>query len=121
MTRYRYALGQAGEAVAVQYFKTHGYRILARNFRTQFGEVDVIVQPMDAPDLVVIVEVKTYRTLRIDPIWSITKKKYQRLVHMATVYQGLNQCDDCQFRFDLVLVKDGGVYRHIVAIEPPPS
>ena len=121
MTRYRYQLGQAGEGVAVQYLQSTGYRILARNFRTQFGEVDVIVQPVDQPDLVVIVEVKTYHTNHVDPVWSITPKKYQRLVHMATVYQGIHQCEDVQFRFDLVLVKAGAVYRHIEAIEPPPN
>ena len=121
MTRYRYQLGQAGEGVAVQYLQSNGYRILARNFRTQFGEVDVIVQPVDQPDLVVIVEVKTYHTNHVDPVWSITPKKYQRLVHMATVYQGIHQFEDVQFRFDLVLVKAGAVYRHIEAIEPPPN
>lgn len=52
------ATGPAGERAAVKHLKKQGYRILAKNLRNRFGEVDVLAL---APDgcTVVIVEVKS--------------------------------------------------------------
>ena len=35
-------IGERGEAIAVRYLQQLGYRILARNFRYQKGEIDII-------------------------------------------------------------------------------
>ena len=34
--------GNAGENIAEQYLRKHGYRILARNFKTDTGELDIV-------------------------------------------------------------------------------
>ena len=49
-------IGERGEAIAVRYLQQIGYRILARNFRYQKGEIDII-----ATDemFLIIVEVKS--------------------------------------------------------------
>jgi putative endonuclease len=36
--------GQAAEDFACQYLQTHGLKLLARNFRTRYGEIDLIMQ-----------------------------------------------------------------------------
>ena len=50
--------GQYGEYLAGRFLRRHGYRIIARNLRTRFGEVDLVALTPDRGTLV-IVEVKT--------------------------------------------------------------
>jgi putative endonuclease len=57
--RVAHALGVSGERHAEQYLVSIGARILARNFRCRFGELDLVVE--HEGDLVAV-EVKT-RTL----------------------------------------------------------
>lgn len=37
-------LGRKGEALARRHYEEHGYHVLAMNYRTRLGEVDVIAQ-----------------------------------------------------------------------------
>jgi putative endonuclease len=54
----RQHLGRVGERLAREHLERLGYRVVARNYRTRFGELDLIV--CDATWLV-FVEVKTRR------------------------------------------------------------
>lgn len=50
-------IGKKGEEIAENYLKNKGYRILIKNYRQKFGEIDIIAR---APDRTVIfMEVKT--------------------------------------------------------------
>lgn len=49
-------LGNAGEEEAASYLKKRGYKILERNYRTKFGEIDIVASKKRA---IVFVEVKT--------------------------------------------------------------
>ena len=111
MSDHRKPLGNAGETIACHYLEENGYMIRDRNFRTRFGEVDIVAQTRDG--IVVIVEVKTYNNHGIDPRYAITKKKQQTLWHMATVYMGIKQLMNTQFRFDLITVQGGKVKDHL--------
>jgi putative endonuclease len=51
-------LGQAAENLAVSYFKEQGFSIIARNYRYQRAEIDIIARK---DELLVFVEVKTRR------------------------------------------------------------
>ena len=53
----RLPLGRRGERIAAARLRREGYRILARNVRNRFGEIDLVAE---APDrrTVVVVEVK---------------------------------------------------------------
>ena len=53
---YKKLLGGAGEKRVEAYLKKQGCKILKRNYRTPFGEADLIVQDKDE---IVFVEVKT--------------------------------------------------------------
>lgn len=50
--------GRFGENEACRYLESHGYRILDRNYRSPYGEIDIIAEQNGA---VVFVEVKTRR------------------------------------------------------------
>ncbi len=52
-------LGRAGEDRAARFLKRHGYKIVARNYRTPYCEVDIIALK---GDVLAFVEVKTRLT-----------------------------------------------------------
>jgi len=59
MTQARQSLGQRGEELAARTLEQRGYTILARNYRTPVGELDIVAR--DRQHLL-FVEVKTRRT-----------------------------------------------------------
>ena len=56
----RHVLGRLGEQCALEHLERLGYTLVARNHRTRFGEIDLVVRGERA---LVFVEVKTRRAL----------------------------------------------------------
>ena len=56
MSGYRQRLGKWGEDQACSYLFKNGYKILQRNYRCRFGEIDIVACKADE---LVFVEVKT--------------------------------------------------------------
>ena len=56
MVHQRRRFGHWGEDAAVRYLKTRGYEILDRNYRSSWGEIDIIARQRD---VLAFVEVKT--------------------------------------------------------------
>ncbi len=56
MSKERIGLGHKGEALAADFLKQNGYRILRLNYKTKLGEIDIIAQDKDT---ICFVEVKT--------------------------------------------------------------
>ena len=100
MTFKKKELGAKGEEVAVSYLKSRGYRIVERNYRIRFGEIDIIAEQGD--DLVFI-EVKTRSgTLFGSPFESVTKQKQKQLSKVALEYISKEGFHDRPARFDVV-------------------
>ncbi|WEV65270.1 YraN family protein [Bifidobacterium sp. ESL0764] len=78
-------LGTIGEQYAAAWLAQLGWHVLARNWSTRFGELDII---MMAPEhIVVFVEVKTRRTQRYGtPQEAITPHKQANLHHAASLW-----------------------------------
>lgn len=74
-------LGRLGEQLALEHYERLGFRLLARNHRTPYGELDLIVCDRHA---IVFAEVKTRRVGGLDPLLSITPRKLCRLRALAT-------------------------------------
>src|SRR3954454_25022441 len=76
--------GELGETIAEQHLQHRGYRILARNFRTRFGELDLVAA--DERTLV-FCEVKTRLSGSsrgpAAPLDAIGARKRERLRRMA--------------------------------------
>jgi putative endonuclease len=80
----RKALGDFGERVARAHLEAKGYRILATNFRTREGEVDIVAQ---RGDVVAFVEVKTRRGDAMgSALEAIDGPKAERLLLAADAY-----------------------------------
>ena len=84
MTRARQSLGLYGEDLACRELRRRGYAILARRFRTRFGEIDIVAK--DGGTLV-FVEVKTRRSTAFGGATAaVNAAKQRRLVNMARSY-----------------------------------
>jgi len=100
MTIQKKELGARGEEIAVRYLKRRGYRILERNYRIRFGEIDIIAE--QGADLVFI-EVKTRSdTLYGSPFDSVTVPKQRQLSKVALEYISKHDCHKRPARFDVV-------------------
>ena len=76
--------GQKGEAIAEMYLTKLGYEILERNFRSRFGELDLVARYQD---IIIFVEVKTRTTIRQGlPCEAVNREKQYRLRRMARYY-----------------------------------
>lgn len=83
MTRNK-IIGDRGEQLAAQYLIDHGCELLARNVRTPYGEIDLIVREGET---IVFVEVKTRSSARCGTGFeAITPKKQATLLRCAEHY-----------------------------------
>lgn len=96
-------LGSLGETEAVHYLQKQGYRIIERNFKKRYGELDIIA--IDGETLV-FVEVKTREGDEYgDPVEAITPWKLKSLVRAAEYYKSLHPELPDAMRIDFVGVK----------------
>lgn len=98
----RKALGAAGESAARRYLKKSGYQILARNYESPAGELDLICRDGDT---IVFVEVKTRTSDDAgDPEDTITVAKMRQLTRVARYWLHAHGRPACPYRFDAVSV-----------------
>lgn len=101
--RRQKSLGARGEALAAAHFERLGYTVLARNHRTRFGELDLVVRD-DASRTIVFVEVKTRRAGSGDPFDNLHEAKRGQVRSMASAW--LSDVRDrpwaAELRFDAV-------------------
>jgi putative endonuclease len=97
-------LGRMGEDEAARHLKSKGYDILARNYRIQQGEIDLVAF-RDGVVAFVEVRAQTYPPL-IDPLETITRRKQRRVIKAAESYAALNDLAerDVALRFDVITV-----------------
>ena len=99
--RRRDLLGPWGEALACEYLRGRGCRIVACNYRSRFGEIDVIAQN---DRYLAFVEVKTRSADGLShPFEAITPSKRAKVIKTAQYYL-LNHETNLQPRFDAAAV-----------------
>lgn len=102
MTHERLDLGKLGEEQAAARLKKEGYRVLARNYRNTFGEIDIIAQ--DGKTLCFI-EVRTRtKDWHGHPFESISAVKQRKIIRAARAYLAREDAEDTDARFDVVAV-----------------
>jgi len=95
-------LGKIGEDYAAQHLIKSGYSIIHRNFRTKFGEIDIIAR--DGKYLV-FVEVKTRRSKEFGyPREAVDSYKQVRIKNLANLYLAKKKLFSEYTRFDVVEV-----------------
>ena len=102
-------LGKRGERLAERYLLEKGYRLLKRNYRTPFGEADLI---FEIGDETVFVEVKTRTGDSFGaPREAVTLEKCERYKKIA-LYFGKKTGEEPNARFDVVEVYADGKLEH---------
>ena len=100
MTDGRHAWGQTGEDLAAAHFERLGYTVLARNHRTRYGELDLVV--CDGSNLV-FVEVKTRRQGSGSPWDNLHDLKRSQVRRMAIAWlSAVKRRPRGDMRFDAV-------------------
>jgi putative endonuclease len=109
----RARLGASGERLAADLLARRGYRLVARNWRCPYGEIDLIAE--DGAELV-FVEVKARRGARMGSgEEAITPVKRRRLIAAAQTYLAEQGAEQRHFRFDVVAIAlaPGGQVRSV--------
>ncbi len=100
--------GRAGEDITAAFLRAQGYRILARNFRTKIGELDIICRKAN---VYIFVEVKTLKTgsEAYSPELHFTEEKLRKMQRVALLYFKINRISpETDMQFDLLCVELGG-------------
>lgn len=95
--------GARGELLAEAFLKKQGYRIVERNFRCKFGEIDIVGFKKG---VLSFIEVKTRSSDAFgQPVDSVDKAKQKRLVRLANYYLYKKKAGDAlHCRFDVVSI-----------------
>jgi len=95
------AKGDRAEAAAARYLRRHGYRLLERNLRRRYGEVDLLALHRGC---LVIVEVRSYGSGGFAPHQTLSQDKQRRLRRLATNIHKAPRFRELPLRIDLVEV-----------------
>ena len=98
------ARGIRGEALAVTYLKKKGYKIIERNYRCQWGEIDLIAR--DGKTLI-FVEIKSRSSSDFGlPQDAVDRFKQEKLIQAAKAYLAEHHVqENIPARFDVVAVR----------------
>lgn len=102
----RRELGDEAEGTAAVFLEARGYRILSRNFRCRYGELDLVTEK---DGMVCFVEVRMRSTaVWGDPSHTVTFRKQRRVVKAALHYLFAHDLRDRMVRFDVITVVGRG-------------
>jgi putative endonuclease len=83
-SNHRRSLGRYGESLAAVFLEKKGYKILERNYRTPYGEIDLVAL---INEVITFVEVKTRASRSLGPPEiSITPRKEEHMRGAAEYY-----------------------------------
>jgi putative endonuclease len=95
-------LGETGETAAADYLVKRGYIVVARNWRCEAGEVDLIVRQ---GEMLIFVEVKSVtRAKTEDAALKVNRAKQRRLVRCLYTYLDIHHLGDVETRVDVIAI-----------------
>ncbi len=97
-------LGRKGEKLTRRYLRLHGYKIVARNYKTPFGEADIVAKKGET---YCFVEVKTRAgealALPSEAVNAAKQRRYRNIARYFCAARGA----EVPVRFDVASVLDG--------------
>ncbi len=95
------SLGKEGEEIALRFFRKKGYRIVERNYRTPFGEIDLIARD---GDVLVFIEVKTRADIVFGrPFEAVDRRKREKIRKVSLSFMK-NLRTEVPARFDVLSI-----------------
>lgn len=109
--RAAFQRGRRGESAALWWLRLKGYRILAQDFRSPAGEIDVVAR---RGATLAIIEVKARDSVAA-AVEAILPRQRDRIFNAARLFVARHpRHGACAIRFDIMLVTPGRWPRHIV-------
>jgi putative endonuclease len=107
------ARGRDGETRAAETLKGEGMEIIARNFRSRTGEIDIIARE---GDVIVFIEVKAWAKYGFEDLGlMINEKKQRRIIETAKYFLSEHrEYNEMGVRFDVVFIGPGD-YIHLAS------
>lgn len=106
-TLTRAEIGALGEQLAIEHLTSLGLRVLTRNWRCRYGELDVIAAD-DTVGVVVFVEVKTRTSDQFGGVaQAVTPDKVRRLRRLAGLWLAAQDSSWSEVRIDVIGVRIG--------------
>jgi len=104
--------GLSAESRAAVYLMAKGYRILAKRFRTPYGEIDIVARRRN---LVAFVEVKARASLD-EAAYAVTPRQQARIIAAAQAWLMAHpEHAEFELRFDAMLIAPRRLPRHLLA------
>ncbi|NMB48191.1 YraN family protein [Candidatus Kuenenbacteria bacterium] len=98
------AKGKIGETIAEKYLKENNYNILAKNYYTRWGEIDIVARDETNEELV-FVEVKMRQSKTCGyPEEAVDDYKLERMEEAAGIYLEKFGLED-KYRFDCLAIE----------------
>ncbi len=99
-------LGSRGEGKARRYLKRNGWKILEKNYKNPFGEVDIIAQK---EDVIAFIEVKTRLSDKYgQPSEAVTENRKRKYI-LAANYYFTGREIEVTVRFDIIEILYGEI------------
>ena len=106
MSLYQKNLGKTGENLALDYLRSHSYSIIQKNFRSKFGEIDIVAEKKHC---LYFIEVKTRSNLDHGaPYEAVNKRKIYHIKKAAQYYLLKNNDQDYRLKIGVfsILIDD---------------
>ena len=104
--------GLSAESRAAAFLMAKGYRILAKRFRTPYGEIDLVARKRG---LIAFVEVKARTTLD-EAAYAVTPRQQARIIDAAQGWLMAHpEHAEFELRFDAILIAPRRLPRHLIA------
>lgn len=89
-------IGEIGEEYTVKFLEKKKYKILERNYRKRYGEIDIIAENKN---YIVFVEVKTrHKDSMTSAADAVNRQKQIRIIKTASLYLAENETEKfCRF------------------------
>lgn len=96
--------GSSAESAACNWLSSTGYRILDRNWRRPWGELDIVAQK---EQVIHFIEVKASvtRAIGFEPYLRANRAKMQKVLRTARTWLAAHHCDDTvEWQMDIISV-----------------
>lgn len=106
MSLYQKKLGKKGEDLAIDYLKSHNFFVVEKNFRSKFGEIDIVAKKNDS---LYFVEVKARTNLNHgEPYEAVNQRKILHIKKAAQYYLLKNNFQDYKLKVAVfsILIED---------------
>lgn len=105
----QYALGLAGEEIAIRWYEDMGFALIDARVRCRAGEIDAVLQAPD--ETIVFLEVKTRRSTQFGGAEAVSEKKLRTMRRCAGEWLAKHDAPYLPIQFDVCeVIFDGHRY-----------